>query len=426
MVLWDTDHYFEVKPLGESAQALVPAADALKAKVEQLEKKRLVVVCAAGGGIQAAAWSAHAMNELEAMTGGKFSAQLACVSGVSGGSVGAMYFLETLDRAGGPLDSAQRESVLAAAMRSSLTAAMWGWVLKDIPRGIPFLTQGVADRGWALESAWRHALEGDGAATIDSTLLDWSAAAREGRFPAVFLNSTSLATSRRVLFSNVRLAEEETRAVQALELYDADVAVVTAARMSASFPYVTPMARPAVAAEGFLRDTARPWLPYDERGSAHLADGGYFDNLGVMTALEWIDAVGSSADEIALVTLIAFPEAEGEASTNEVLEMLLQDEERTSLAATLAGPALLVAGVRGSSQVERGAFERELRGESDRRPRVSSFVLRPPGQSEGPLNWHLTARQRQDVLDDWDAMRANDESSPTGLTELVRWINRGE
>lgn len=427
VVLWDTDHYFQVRPFDGPAPPLVTALDAAQAKVDRAQKKRLVVVCAAGGGIQAAAWTAHAMNELEAATEGQFSAQLACVSGVSGGSVGALYFLEALDRAGGPLSAAQRESVWNAATRSSLTAAMWGWVLKDIPRGIPFLAQGIADRGWALESAWRHALEGSDSATIDSTLVGWSDAARTGGFPAVFMNSTSLATSRRVLFANVRLTGENAHASQAFqahELYDADVPVVTAARMSATFPYVTPMARPGVRKSGLLGDTATPWLAGDRRRSAHLADGGYFDNLGVMTALRWIEQVGSTVDEIALVTLVAFPEAEDREDTNAVLAALLQDSERRSLTATLAGPALLVAGVRGSSQVERGGFERELREESARPPKVRSFVLRPSSQTDGPLNWHLTTRQRQDVLDDWKAMSVREAEAPTGLTALIEWIRQ--
>jgi hypothetical protein len=55
-----------------------------------------------------------------------------------------------------------------------------------------------------------------------------------------------------------------------------DVKVVTAARLSATFPYVSPVAKPDDSGVS---------------GIGHVADGGYADNEGVMTAVDWIDCL---------------------------------------------------------------------------------------------------------------------------------------
>src|SRR5690606_7920727 len=53
----------------------------------------------------------------------------------------------------------------------------------------------------------------------------------------------------------------------------------TAARLSATFPYVTPAARPELSISGKTDAVAR-------RRSFHLIDGGYYDNYGVAAALD--------------------------------------------------------------------------------------------------------------------------------------------
>ena len=55
------------------------------------------MVTAAGGGIQAAAWTAQVLTGLDEIYGKEFSDSIGVVSSVSGGSVGAMFFLDRWD-----------------------------------------------------------------------------------------------------------------------------------------------------------------------------------------------------------------------------------------------------------------------------------------------------------------------------------------
>jgi len=58
-------------------------------------KRTLVVVTAAGGGIQASAWTAQVLTGLHERYKNTFTQSIGVISAVSGGSVGVMFFLLT-------------------------------------------------------------------------------------------------------------------------------------------------------------------------------------------------------------------------------------------------------------------------------------------------------------------------------------------
>ena len=67
------------------------------------------------------------------------------------------------------------------------------------------------------------------------------------------------------------------------DLFKADIRIATAARLSASFPYVSPAARPTSDSDSALTD--------GEPGRytrTHVVDGGYFDNSGLCALTEWL------------------------------------------------------------------------------------------------------------------------------------------
>jgi len=64
-----------------------------------------ILVATSGGGITAAAWTAHVLTELEQRHGESFTRQLGLVSAVSGGSVGTLFYLYDFDRQGRPRDA---------------------------------------------------------------------------------------------------------------------------------------------------------------------------------------------------------------------------------------------------------------------------------------------------------------------------------
>ena len=75
----------------------------------------------------------------------------------------------------------------------------------------------------------------------------------------------------------------EGAAVELLEVFpDAHPRVSTAARLSATFPYVTPAARALPRADLVPNSDAESLSTY------HVVDGGYADNEGAVTSVDWM------------------------------------------------------------------------------------------------------------------------------------------
>ena len=306
---------------------------------------RPIVVCASGGGITAALWTATVLARLDAANPGRFRSNLALFSAASGGSVGGLHFL-----AG---DSG--EAVLRAG-RSSLDAAAWGLVGPDLLRAaVPFAGVALGDvgRGWALERAWNIALP------------DWPAAP-----PAVVFNATSVETGEGLALGNVDLAP--------IVRGHAGVAPVVAARLSASFPYVTPAPKPA------------------SGPGTHVADGGYYDNYGVGAAVAFLQlAYADTARKPKRVLVIEIRASQsGEVPST-------APASRAPLFQWIA-PALTILNVRDAAQRANNRMLLELLASdlAHRGVRLDRVVFELP-RRDVPLSWHLTAAQRADIETAW-------------------------
>lgn len=258
-----TDHIFSTRPLTQAFDPPRPA-DLLRPR-----ENRVVLVAVSGGGVFSAGWSTQVLGGLSTDIPA-FSPTLRLVSAVSGGSVGAMYYLDAFR--GGIFDPAQARPVFERATRSSLAHLAWGLAYPDLLRiFLPWVPQGI-DRSWALERAWVR----DAGPLREATLAGW------GRDPlarpAVSLNSTVIEAGERFLFSTYRPDREDDPLHASRLFWDEfprqDIPIATAARLSAGFPYVSPVSRAATGT--------------DPHRSYHLGDGGYFDNFGVVSAIEFL------------------------------------------------------------------------------------------------------------------------------------------
>ena len=283
-----TDHVVDLKPAAD--HALASPGEILSAF-----PRRPLVVAAAGGGIQAGAWAARVLQgidqALDRSAPVAFRDRLALVTGVSGGSMGAMYYgaYRDLDVAAATERSmgASLDDVASALIGPDLLRAFW----------IP-VSHG---RGAALERSWASRLPEDSSRV---TLGAWADKARQfalgtagaAPFPAFLFDTTIVETGQAMAFATsqfptraYRLAfdraakqsplAESANLVFGLSKGDETrggpvaVEVATAARLSAAFPYVSPAA--TLATDGGPR--------------FHLVDGGYYDNYGLVVSSQWLD-----------------------------------------------------------------------------------------------------------------------------------------
>lgn len=406
----NTDHYYDLMTLEST---FTSPADSVALQPEGLLEAWhpsnasepcpvMVVVTASGGGIAAAYWTALVLDSLgsDPEVGEQFLSSIVLVSAVSGGGVGAMYFADRYPESGVPAAEALNRAVEDAGT-SSLAAMTWGLAYPDLLRAVGLFKRvnKMRDRGWALEQQWARGLDYPSA-----TVGQWRNDIREGRWrPAVVFNATLAESGMRYLISPVEIpmpagvpgVPPRRGGWTVHDLYPyGDIAVVTAARLSATFPYITPISRPdSTASEG---------------DAYHVADGGYYDNFGVITALEFLDAamqafIDRGGRKVLLVQI--------RSSSDERVDA----EPESGWLYELLGPATTVGKVRTSSQVARNDFEVGLfMRHWAERDTSWALEIRPvvfDRLGSGPLSWHLSESDKEDVEAAWDTPEIDEQRS---------------
>lgn len=381
------------------------------------EERTLVVVSCMGGGIQASGWTTQVLAGLQEELGKEFSQAIGIISSVSGGSVGTMHFLDHFDNKSGalkpesllPAPDAPLIKVAADSVAESLYATGWGLAYPDALRtvGLPFLVEKETDRGWAIEQAWKGNLNFPG-----TTLTQWRELVLQGEFPVPVFNATIVETGQRFMLTPLPFSWEGAADSTKVDFHarypGRDVEVVSAARLSATFPYVTPVCRTNLSDD----------IPYAGR---HIADGGYFDNFGVFTTLEWLKEVilpnyeRLKIDRLLMIELNGFPEAEEDRGENRY----------NGFIASVAGPLMAIMNVRTSTQVARNdaevaSFFKQWENKLDMERVVVRFKADEPGKTP-PLSWKLTWDQKEDIAQAWNILK-NEKNG--ALSKIRAFWNR--
>jgi hypothetical protein len=228
------------------------------------------ITSAQGGGIFAAYHAATTLAQLSDYIP-SFPQHLFAISGVSGGSLGASAFAsvikETDDKS--PTLSEKISKIFEQDLLSPLLTL--GLFPDLIQRFIPFSIYDW-DRAngleIAFENAWdRLSVKGHKNPFKQSFYQHWQP---EGIAPALVLNTTVVENGKRLVISpfKIVLPTQENIVLDESKL---DLRLSTAAGLSARFPFVTPVG----------------WYKRSSDGSKlRLADGGYFDNSGIPTAID--------------------------------------------------------------------------------------------------------------------------------------------
>jgi len=263
----------------------------------------LVIIATAGGGSRAAYWTATVLGDIHRRAA-NFDDHLFAISGVSGGSLGAVVYRALLEE-GVPEENLgdQARTILG---EDFLAPARAGMLYPDLTQRFwPFVwfpdRAEALEKGW--EKAWQDAVRNENLAKPYLSL--WGEDGSENASwtgPAVLLNGTHAESGKRIITSNLRIGAAAFD--DAIDLYDVigkDVPMSTAANLSARFPFVQPggtlyfdcqrlrqLANGAGDA-GLPLALMRKDLVDDcsSGGSVEwgrVVDGGYFENYGAVTA----------------------------------------------------------------------------------------------------------------------------------------------
>jgi len=413
-----SDYFYQGLPRSAQVSAVTPltAADIISAHEQGPDAGTpIVLVATTGGGIQSAAWTARVLmglNEKVAVAG-SFSHHVRLISAVSGGSVGAMYFVAAYEN--GEVSKDKQSNIVASADESSLDEVTWGLAYPDLLFGLLPGLKGIGvsggtvrtfdsgfifmDRGRMLEQSWRGRMP---AGQADATLVGWQVDAAKGMRPAVIFNSTLVETGDRYLLASTGFKEPAANNKVKIEQYEgrwdfsklypeSDLRVRTAARLSATFPYVTPAAR-------MLRnDATRSKDGRFYRPEPHAVDGGYYDNYGMASLLDWLNN-GLLADatlhpKVMIIEIRAAPTSQHARPSSSSYGSLFQ----------LSNPLQTMANVRGTGQLSHNALDESLMNRiypsqiCEATFEFSNLDKLGCPRNE-PLNWHLT-QEDKDALD---------------------------
>jgi hypothetical protein len=253
-----------------------------------VKKPKLVFICASGGGQRASVWTMRSLQFTDSVLQGRLMQNTCLMTGASGGLVGASFFRELyLRKKQGMPIQVYDDRYLADVARDNLNAIVFSLVVNDIFfRAQKFNYQGhqyYKDRGYAFEQQLNKNTDG----FLNKSLVDYLAPEREALIPMMIMAPTIINDGRKLYISSQPISYMTVPAfhkgttfghkVQGIEFQRffmeqgaPQLRFLSALRMSATFPYITPNVK----------------LPSEP--SMEIMDAGLSDNFGVTDAVRFL------------------------------------------------------------------------------------------------------------------------------------------
>jgi hypothetical protein len=420
-VAFDVDHFFQLHQLENNEPDKKPVDDdcknfkkVLEKRLEhQTEERTLVIVCTSGGGIQASGWTAKVLSGLQQELGHSFTRAIGFISAVSGGSLGTMYYLDHFGEQGYPKDD-ELEQIFNSATKDSLDAVGWGLAYLDLWRfiGLPFMIRSRFDRGTSVETDWQGEMKGwetdTKQAKTKKTLATWRKQIFDGAIPIPIFNATTVENGYRFMITPMTFGNGNGKKCHDFNtLYGSyDIDVVTAARLSATFPYVSPISRPQN-------------IP---NNNFHFADGGYFDNSGFATVAELLDEqLGEWCKPEGLnIKRVLFLQINPFASSPSIDKA----QGKGGWFMATIGPLLALYKVRDPILSDRNAIDADFikqkwknqvdiqyfpiffpSAEDLRSAEKTPTFYTKEGRYQPPLSWRLSDQEKEAIHDGWEAIK---------------------
>lgn len=269
-------------------QAMLPQLDNWRSKFDH--KPKLVFLCASGGGKRASLWTLNALQTADSLSGGSLMKHSVLITGASGGLIGASYFRELKLRelqgeSINPYGNIHRQKIST----DNLNPLIFSLLANDLFVGFTkYEYAGKAytrDRAFTFEDQLNQITEG----LMDKPIRAYAKEESNGNIPMIILTPTVIndgrklyIASRPVSFMNLEIANFQNYQQAKVSGIDfnrffkeqdaGDLRFLSALRMSATFPYITP-------------NTTLPTNPPIE-----IMDAGISDNFGVSDAVRFLYA----------------------------------------------------------------------------------------------------------------------------------------
>jgi len=380
-----------------------------KKKWPDSKKQKMVFQCVSGGGQRAALWTVNSLLKADSILDGTLMQQSFLITGASGGAIGAAYFRELYRQ---NLIQQKKDVMLSNMGKDNLNPVIFSLLVNDL--FIKLQTYKFAgrsykiDRGYSFEQNLNRNLEGVLSKKID----DYQEVEEKAEIPTLILSPTIANDGRKLYISSQPVSfmgiasgivdgpDQKIRGADFQALFknqsSGDLSFLSALRMSASFPYITPSIS----------------LPSEPR--IEIMDAGISDNFGVLDALKFIhvfkDWIEENTDGVVLLVI-------RDTKTNSPIE----DRPIPSVLDRLTYPIASVYNNLSSMQDINNDIRIEqakdwLNADLDLVEIAYDSHYNAKGESEvkrASLSWHLTSLEKKNIMNNIDI-----ESNKTALVRL--------
>jgi len=267
-----------------------------RAKFPADAKPKMVFVCVSGGGQRSALWTLNTLQYVDNELNGELMNHSMLMTGASGGMIGASYYRELcLRKKQGQITDLYNSQYLNNISKDILNPIVFSLVVNDIFFRFQKFSDGkyeyTKDRGYAFEQALNRNTD----FVFNKTIRDYKVPEEKSFIPMIILSPTIINDGRKLFISPQDISFMTTHSVspefninqkikgvefrKLFEKQDSDnLHYLSALRMVATFPYVTPTVQ----------------LPSNP--TMEIMDAGLSDNFGVSDAVkfmyefqEWIE-----------------------------------------------------------------------------------------------------------------------------------------
>lgn len=363
-------------------------------KIKQKEDKPVMIFLNfSGGGVRSASFAMNVLQHLDSLTNGKLLQKTFLMSGASGGMLSAAYFRELYrSRQNGAPIRLQNRKYLDNISRDLLNPVFSSMVARDLIAPAQKFSVGrysyVKDRGYAFEQKLNANTKG----VLDKNLASYSTDEKAANIPLIIFNSVITRDGRRLMIcsqpvsflmqpsytgtDSIPLSPD---AIDFAALFGGldplNIRLLTALRMSATFPYILP----------------NVWLPSSP--IVDVMDAGLRDNFGQETSLRFLDIFKDWIRE----------------NTGGIILLQIRDRERggwekpfesTGISGVITKPGTILQynwyKLQEYAQNDEIAYASEFLTNNFHR---ITFEYLPEKEDQGvTLNFHLTASEKKEII----------------------------
>lgn len=368
-------------------------------KSRQKEEKPLMFfINVSGGGLRSAAFVMNAIQKMDSITQGNLMEHSFLISGASGGMLAASYYRELYrEKLHNKTLDISKEIYTDNIAKDLLNPVFTSMIARDLFSPAQRFSVDsfyyVKDRGYAFEKKLSDNTNG----LLNKQMKDLEEDEFEANIPLVIFNSVITIDGRKMVMGTQPMSfmmKPSNMQIDSLSNPDAvdfnslfknlkpqNLRILTALRMSATFPYVLP----------------NVWLP--TKPVIDVMDAGLRDNYGMETTLRFIDVFSEWLEK----------------NTSGVVILQLKDRVLDNVPLSFDKGSVTNMIVTPATMLQQNWFRLQDYSQSDEYNYISknneglsirrySIMYLPEKPDKGAvLNFHLTAREKRDVKDAFNA-----------------------